>query len=1353
MACYGKIEEFKTDTGDWTEYVERLTQYFVANDIEANEKKRAILLSVCGEKTYGLLRSLVAPSKPGEKTYTDLVTVMEEHHNPKPSVILQRFKFNCCVRKKHQSVAEFVADLRHLAEHCEYKEKLEEMLRDRIVVGVNDDKIQRRLLSEATLDFKRAFEIAQGLESAAKSADEISKASRALPTAGSGASGDIHKVTRNTRQSTKSAVMTKSAQASKSQVNDSRKEKLCYRCNGKHDAKSCRFKDSECFSCHRKGHISAACRNRTKPDRQRTKVNVVEDSVEYEMFHISSKIAPYKVDVALEGRETTMEIDTGASVSIINEECFKELSSIGKPLALRKSNVVLSTYTKSQLPLLGMTEVNVQYKNQQRKLPLYVIKGKGPNLFGRNWLETLKIDWAEIHMLSSRCDDIIRRYPELFEEGLGSIKNVTGHINVPANATPRFFKPRSVPFSMKEKVDNELDRLLRENIIESVEHSDWAAPIVPILKSNGEIRICGDFKVTCNREVKIDCYPIPAIDDLYAKLSGGKLFSKIDLSNAYLQINLDEESKKFVTINTHRGLFRYNRLPFGVSSSPGIFQRVMETILSGIPNVCVYLDDILVMGSDDKGHAQALQTVLKRLADAGVRLKKEKCEFAVTEVSYLGYKIDEAGIHPLPDRVRAISEAPTPTSTTELKSFLGLLNYYGRFLPNLSTVLAPLYKLLRANVVFDWGVEQEKAFKQAKSMLQSSRVLAHYDPQKPLALYCDSSQYGIGVVLSHVMKNGEDRPVCYASRSLSAAEKNYSQLEKEALACVWGVKKLHKYLFGREFVIYNDHKPLESLLSEVKQVPSMAASRIQRWSLTLSAYNYRFVYKPGSMLANADALSRLPLPDTHTDTPTSPDTIFLLEALDNSPVKSTSIKQWTDRDPILSKVRRLILSGWTEINDPDLKHYSTKRNELSVENGCILWGSRVIVPPQGRQLVVDLLHEAHPGIVNMKRTARSYVWWPNMDAELELKVKQCEECQINQKLPPTAPIHHWTYPCKPWSRIHLDYAGPVDGKMLLVTADAYSKWIDVQVMTNCTAEATVNRLRVLFATFGLPDTVVSDNAAAFTGYVCKEFFRLNGIKHVTSEPFHPRSNGMAERAVQIVKTGIKKMTKGDLQSKVARVLFRYRVTKHSTTGKTPAELMFGRNLKTHLDLLHPGTNHADRVRDAQEKQKLYGDMHSHFRSFNPGDPVYVVNFGQGLRWIPGVVTEVLGPVTYMVEVEGMRNPCKRHVDHLRSRDCESNISVETSADYSESPFNLPSQQTTTSSVNDELDKHHTAVSKDEISPESLTTPAEEVITPGMAYNEPTPTEDLPSPEPCTPPISELRRSQRVRKPVVRFQAS
>uniref|UniRef100_A0AAV2L2F4 Gypsy retrotransposon integrase-like protein 1 n=1 Tax=Knipowitschia caucasica TaxID=637954 RepID=A0AAV2L2F4_KNICA len=796
---------------------------------------------------------------------------------------------------------------------------------------------------------------------------------------------------------------------------------------------------------------------------------------------------------------------------------------------------------------------------------------------------------------------------------------------------------------MKEKVDKELERLEKDGVISPVKHSEWAAPVVPVTKKDGGLRLCGDYKVTVNLATNTETYPLPRIEEVLAALCGGKIFSKIDLAAAYQQVLLDDESKKYTTVNTHKGLFVYNRLCFGINSAVSIFQRIMENVMRDL-NVLVYLDDLLVMGRDEAEHLLNLDRVLQRLQENGLRVKKSKCDFGKTQIEYLGHMLDGKGVYPSKDKVRAVHDAPTPTNIKELRAFLGLVNYYGRFLPQQSTVLAPLYKLLKDQTKWRWSKVEQSAFDKCKEMLTGDKVLVHYDPSLPLSLACDASAYGIGAVIQHTTHDGQERPVAYASRTLSPAEKNYSQIEKEALSLVYGVKKFHQYLWGRKFNLITDHKPLLTLFGEHKGLPTMAAARIQRWAIILSAYDYHIIYRQSDEHGNADGLSRVPLPETAdagTETMTAYLHALICEHLEGVPLSAQQISRATRKDAELSRLHRYIKEGWPREVAEELKVFYKKREELSVEQGCVLWGTRVVVPKK--------LRSGHPGIVKMKTIARQYVWWPHVDMDVEKTCKQCDRCQLEQRMPHPVPLHPWEFPGEVWKRLHIDFAGPFIGHMFMIVVDTYSKWLEVLKMAKITSSATISRLRRLFASYGLPEQIVTDNATTFMSEEFQLFMKRNGILHTTGAPRHPATNGLAERYVATFKAGMKKLDGEDLnvEDKVSHFLLRYRTTPNSATGESPADLHLKRHVRSRLDFLRP--NIAMRVRRRQYQQKEEHDSRATERQFDVDDPVYLRNTAGDPKWIPGVVTQQTGPVSYRVQGETTDQVYRRHGDQLRPR--------------------------------------------------------------------------------------------------------
>ena len=518
----------------------------------------------------------------------------------------------------------------------------------------------KSLLNKKELTLQKAVDLATGMEAAAKEVTEL-QATATADAANAGATKkDVLKVTVN-----------------------------CYRCGkSNHKPANCPAKGLRCHNCGKVGHLRRACRQtrrnsnvqssdkkrtRSTPHRVKTVLEVSdtdtesEEDVRYLNYVAAKPAGPIKVEVLLDHKPVCMELDTGAPVSLMSR---KMLDNLFPGYTLQPCSLPMQTYLGETITVAGQVQVEVRYGEQQETLPLVVVEGSGPCLFGRQWLSKIRLNWQSINNV--RCNpllqDILDQHREVFKSELGTLKGYKAQISVDPNATPRFCKAHPVPYAMYGKVDEELQCLEKDGIIESVQFADWAAPIVSVLKSDGKsVCICGDFKLTVNQASKLDQYPIPKIENFLAKLAGGKLFTKLDMSQAYQQLLLDEESKKFVVINTHRGLYRFNRLPFGVASAPGIFQRVMESLLSGIPGVVVYIDDILVTGRTEEAHLAALDEVLKRLSSAGLRLKKNKCIFLAPSVDYLGYRVDAQGTHPTAEKVKAIQEAPRPTSVSELK--------------------------------------------------------------------------------------------------------------------------------------------------------------------------------------------------------------------------------------------------------------------------------------------------------------------------------------------------------------------------------------------------------------------------------------------------------------------------------------------------------------------------------------------------------------------------------------------------------------------------------------------------------------------------------------------------------------
>ena len=388
-----------------------------------------------------------------------------------------------------------------------------------------------------------------------------------------------------------------------------------------------------------------------------------------------------------------------------------------------------------------------------------------------------------------------------------------------------------------------------------------------------------------------------------------------------------------------------------------------------------------------------------------------------------------------------------------------------------------------------------------------------------MSLAADASLYGVGAVISQQYPDGSEHPIAFASRTLTPSEKNYPQIEREALALVFGVKCFHPYLYGRKVCLITDHKPLTAILAADKAIPSLAAARLQRWAILLSTYQYDIQFRRTQDHANADGLSRLLVPVPPGEEIFTAAACFNLGQIQSLPVTSSEVARATQHDPTLSKVSRYTQQGWPAQLHVEMQPFESWRNELTVEDNCLLWGIRVVIPPKLQATVLQDLHRDHVGIKRMKSLARSYFWWPGLDEDIQKLVKSCQSCQAVKSAPSSAPLHPWAWPEHPWQHVHIDLAGPFKGIMFLLLVDAHSKWPEIHKMSSTMADHTIAVLRSVFAAFGLPEQVVSDNGPQFTSQEFATFPRSNGVTHICTAPYYPSSNGAVERLVQNLQTG------------------------------------------------------------------------------------------------------------------------------------------------------------------------------------------------------------------------------------------
>lgn len=1222
---------FNPGVGVWNHFLERLENTFLYCGLKSEEVKKAYLLASLNDEVLSLLHSLCLPSKVADLNFKQLTEFLTQHFKPLKSCFAARREFYALQQNSGETVVEFSARVRKHASDCQFGSELEVIMRDIFILGLAQTRIRERLMEEDPTDksvtFVKALTLATAKEAALKSTS-TAQSIKVEPT--------------DTFFMEKRSV--RPQEPSYQRTGQQNPCEVCGRKN--HLTKNCKYKSYSCHKCNKKGHLAPVCKTKFLAEEStEEEVTLCDSFFNFPTCHQNE----FNMDLNIFGQIYTFEIDTGSYYNIISENFYLENF---RKAPLLENDVKLCDYVGHKIYPIGKIKLFAGKDARFHELEFHIIPNGGPPLIGRQGLKILRDTYSEnvcrdsyVKSISSDISNIINSYPKVFQFSLGTFSNYKITLKLKEGVQPKFFKARSLPILLKSKVEEELNRLLDQGILEKVDCSEWATPIVPVLKRDGSIRICGDYRLTINPVLLSNQYPLPRLDHICASFGGAKFFSKIDLKDAYQQLLLEENSKPLTTINTHMGLFRYTRLCFGITSAPGEFQKVVDDLLRGIQGVGSLLDDMYISGRTREEHNQRLDKVLKILNSANLRVKLSKCSFGCKSMEYLGHKFDEKGVHATDKHIKAIQDAPPPKDATALKSFLGLVTFHLKFIPKASEILYPLYQLGKKDVKFIWTKSCQKAFEKIKNILTSEPVLAHFDPSLPLQLTVDASAKAVGAVLSHIDDKNNERPIAYASKMLTDAQQKYATIEREAWAIIFGITHFKDYLFLKEFTLVTDHRPLLYIFGERKGIPIYAANRLQRWAYLISNYNYKIKYIK-SKENRADYLSRIEAKGSLTD---PEDKMSYLNFIhENLPFRISwhNIRQETRIDPVLSLVIRTLRHGGSlPDNNEDLKPYGKRYEQLTVDHGCVMWGYRVIIPQKFQNKILQLLHANHLGAVKMKSFARNYFWWPALDRDIERCANSCETCCHFRPSPPKAVLQPYPWPKNPWTRIHIDFVGPINKKIsCFVVMDSTTKWIEGFLVSSMTAETAMAKLSEVFARFGLPRALTSDGAKCFVGSEFSAFLHKYGIQHLVGAPFHPQSNGSAESAVKILKRCILKSLaeEKNLCQALNDYLLQYRNTEHATTGESPANLLLKRKPRTIFDLLLPSTEEI--VETQQERMIRQGGQRR--KLFVVGELVWARDFRSSIqKWIKGCVQDTLGPQTYLIKTED-NLLWKRHLNQL-----------------------------------------------------------------------------------------------------------
>lgn len=1209
---------------------------------EAGDVQVSSLIYALGQEADRIFTSFtfaphVPPAADPRNDFDGVLAKFDEHFIPKRNVIHERAKFYGRKQQVGESVEEFLRSLHQLAATCEFADKEEEAIRDRLVIGLHDTEVSQKLQLEAALTLKTAADTARhyGLVKQQLKDQRITQHvdaasyNRGRPnqrrSRGRGHGGD--------RQSSASSP------------------RDCGKCGRKHPPANCPAKGKKCRKCGKLSHFAAVCRSSQG-------VNDVAAGEEYqeeygEYFSLGAVHGehapepPWNITLNFCGRDTDFKIDTGADVSIISNSVFKALSP---PPLLSPTNAVLRG-PGGVIKTEGEFNAQVHHKDKSYSVRCFVVNTHTDNLLSRD---------AATHLgLIQRLDGVEEEDDPLFAElDKEPARCKPVHIALTDNATPyAVHAARRVPIPLLQKVKDELNRLKAAQVIEEVqEPTDWCAGMVPVLKKSGSVRICTDFK-QLNKAVKRERYMLPTHEDILYKLHGSKVFSKLDATSGFFQLPLDDESAKLTTFITPFGRYFYRRLPQGITSAPEIFQRTVEGILSDQPHTVCFFDDILVFSENAADHKVHLDAAKQKLRDAGLKINKDKCEFEKTEIDFLGYRISGDGIQIDPSKIDAITQMPDPTNITELRRFIGMVNFLGRHIPNLSTVMRPLSQLLEKEMAWGWGASQMEAVREVKELITTAPTLVFYDPARPTIVSSDASCYGLGGVLLQEQTDGTLKPVAYCSRTLSPTEKRYAQIEKECLAVVWSCERFDRYLVGLPtFTIETDHKPLVPLINnrDLSETPL----RCQRMLMRLARFNAHAVHTCGKNMHVADHLSRSPIQpgrDGKLLTDSITERVFAVTAQwPASDAYLEKLQAETAKDVSLQIAIEYTRDGWPEYKQDvklAVRHLYAVRGELSVWNGILIKGERLVIPTAMQGDVLNKLHEGHMGINKCRERASQSVWWPHISQDIKDYIGRCRFCIEKQPAQKKEPLMPSKLPEWPFQRIGADIC-ELHNTHFLICFDYYSRYIEISHLHRMTSAAVIGKLKNLFAHHGIAQTVITDNGPAFKSAEFAEFATDWNFTHTTSSPHYPQSNGAAEKSVQTAKNILR-------QKDVFRALLAYRATPIPELGASPAELAFGRKIRTTLPMhpsqLSPRTMDRDvleqRDQAFKDRQKHTFDNHHGARPLpplNPGDPVLIKLEGEEKWQKPAEVVESDAPRSYIVKTPDGAE-LRRNRRHLRLR--------------------------------------------------------------------------------------------------------
>jgi len=1127
----------------------------------------------------------------------------------------RRVEFFKHTQVKGQLLSDFCSELRAKGEEADlFNLSTEDLYIFRIIGGCTDDTIKRKLLKldNPTLqDIEKeilAYEVAsnalQNLNDRRSFANRVRSGNGRGYGRGHGRGGGRgrHPGSQGgwTKQSLKAAGK-------------------CLRCGSTdHPSNSCpRRENLVCNICRKKGHLSTVCLSHGRPQSSApSRGNTRPPSPSHKqqsMAQVSSIVCRLGRAVRVDHPTPTLEVefihsrgsfrvkatpDTGATRTIVSASLLK------------RNNVEISCESKAKLftadgkrmPCEGEIKFTARCAGQTAEINAIVSSALQDEIL---------VSWHDLQSLGIiskefpapiHAKQIITDFSKLMETFATEFEDVMRDTlsNEPMSGEPMVIRlkdnvdivprkcltARQVPLHWTEEANKIIEKAVSDGVIEPVtEPTKWISPAFFVPKEGGKngLRLVTDF-TQLNKFVERPVHPFPSAMDILRNISSdSKFFCKMDAIQGYFQIPLEENSSKLTTFLLPSGKYRYKRAPMGLNASSDEWCARSDAALQGIPGVSKLVDDILVEAPDIETLSTRIREVLTRCKQHKIIISRKKFQVG-TKIKFAGYVVSDKGILPDPEKTAAIADFPTPTDLTSLRSFLGLANQLGNFLPDLAHASGNLRQLLKKGVAFNWLPEHQEEFENLKKVLTSSLVVKPFDPQLKTELLTDASRLkGLGFALVQRQADGQIHLVECGSRSLIPAESRYATIELECLAIQWAIFKCTFYLLGTEFSVVTDHRPLIGIFQ--KPLDQLENNRLQRLREKLTSFCFKVTWTAGKTHCIADALSRAPVfaPSEEEDPNATDFTVCNRVAADPAmQVLFDAIEDDDDYKRLIRALRENVASDQFRSIWHNLSLFDDEEITLVLYDS-----SRIVVPAPARKEILKLLHQSHSGQVKTKKLAQQLYYWPGMTNNIRQMIEACSLCQELRPSLPKEPLMMSPPAELPMSHVATDlfsYAG----KSWLVMVDRYSGFPFVKQLTRLDAPSVTKTLKSWFDDWGFPKVIRSDGGPQFRTHF-EDFCRRHHILHEKTSPYNSQSNGLAEAAVKNVKHLLVKCVTG--HEDFAEALSAWRNTPRPD-GFSPAQLFLGRAQRTALPRLTPGTIIPAEAESARQKQLQLAKQHS-----------------------------------------------------------------------------------------------------------------------------------------------------------------